>query len=32
LARRVAKPDAAVGVIEKRLMTWQPKAGETEKL
>ena len=24
--------DAAVGRIEKRLMTWQPKAGETEKL
>jgi len=24
--------DAAVGVIEKRLMKWQPKAGETEKL
>ena len=24
--------DAAVGKIEKRLMTWQPKAGETEKL
>ena len=24
--------DAAVGRIERRLMTWQPKAGETEKL
>ncbi|HRN75511.1 ABC transporter permease [Ottowia sp.] len=24
--------DGIVGVIEKRLMTWQPKAGETEKL
>ena len=24
--------DALVGVIEKRLMKWQPKAGETEKL
>lgn len=24
--------DAIVGKIEKRLMTWQPKAGETEKL
>ncbi|HAJ13159.1 MAG TPA: ABC transporter permease, partial [Comamonadaceae bacterium] len=24
--------DALVGVIERRLMTWQPKAGETEKL
>ncbi len=24
--------DALVGSIEKRLMTWQPKAGETEKL
>jgi NitT/TauT family transport system permease protein len=24
--------DAAVGKIEKRLMKWQPKAGETEKL
>jgi NitT/TauT family transport system permease protein len=24
--------DGAVGVIEKRLMKWQPKAGETEKL
>ncbi len=24
--------DAAVGVIERRLMKWQPKAGETEKL
>jgi NitT/TauT family transport system permease protein len=24
--------DAAVGRIEKRLMTWQPKSGETEKL
>ena len=24
--------DAMVGVIEKRLMKWQPKAGETEKL
>ena len=24
--------DAAVGVVEKRLMKWQPKAGETEKL
>jgi NitT/TauT family transport system permease protein len=24
--------DAAVGRIEKRLMKWQPKAGETEKL
>jgi NitT/TauT family transport system permease protein len=24
--------DGAVGRIEKRLMTWQPKAGETEKL
>ncbi len=24
--------DAAVGVIEKRLMKWQPKAGETERL
>ena len=24
--------DAAVGRIEKRLMKWQPKSGETEKL
>ncbi|MDZ4123047.1 MAG: ABC transporter permease, partial [Hydrogenophaga sp.] len=24
--------DAAVGRIEKRLMKWQPKVGETEKL
>ncbi|MGE5116950.1 MAG: ABC transporter permease [Betaproteobacteria bacterium] len=24
--------DAAVGVVEKRLMKWQPRAGETEKL
>jgi NitT/TauT family transport system permease protein len=24
--------DAAVGRIEKRLMKWQPRAGETEKL
>ena len=24
--------DAAVGRIERRLMKWQPKAGETEKL
>jgi NitT/TauT family transport system permease protein len=24
--------DAAVGVIERRLLTWQPRAGETEKL
>src|SRR5436189_2431245 len=24
--------DAAVGAIEQRLMTWQPKAGETEKI
>ncbi|TNF55671.1 MAG: ABC transporter permease, partial [Burkholderiales bacterium] len=24
--------DAVVGRIEKRLMKWQPKAGETEKL
>ncbi|WP_395700518.1 ABC transporter permease [Aquabacterium sp.] len=24
--------DAAVGFIERRLLTWQPKAGETEKL
>jgi NitT/TauT family transport system permease protein len=24
--------DAAVGSIEKHLMKWQPKAGETEKL
>ena len=24
--------DLAVGVIEKRLMKWQPKSGETEKL
>jgi len=24
--------DAAVGVVEKRLMKWQPKVGETEKL
>ena len=24
--------DAAVGRIEKRLMKWQPQAGETEKL
>ena len=24
--------DAAVGKVEKRLMKWQPKAGETEKL
>jgi NitT/TauT family transport system permease protein len=24
--------DALVGVIEKRLMKWQPKVGETEKL
>jgi NitT/TauT family transport system permease protein len=24
--------DAAVGAVEKRLMKWQPKAGETEKL
>jgi NitT/TauT family transport system permease protein len=24
--------DALVGVAEKRLMKWQPKAGETEKL
>jgi len=24
--------DAAVGITEKRLMKWQPKSGETEKL
>jgi NitT/TauT family transport system permease protein len=24
--------DGAVGRIEKRLMKWQPRAGETEKL
>ena len=24
--------DAAVGRVEKRLMVWQPRAGETEKL
>ena len=24
--------DALVGLIEKRLLTWQPKQGETEKL
>jgi NitT/TauT family transport system permease protein len=24
--------DAIVGTIERRLMTWQPKAGETEKI
>jgi NitT/TauT family transport system permease protein len=24
--------DAAVGKVEKRLMKWQPRAGETEKL
>jgi len=24
--------DVAVGVIEKRLMKWQPKSGETEKM
>jgi len=24
--------DALVGKVEKRLMKWQPKAGETEKL
>ena len=24
--------DAAVGKLEKRLMKWQPKVGETEKL
>ena len=24
--------DAAVGRIEKRLMKWQPRSGETEKL
>ena len=24
--------DAAVGLIERRLMTWQPKAGVTEKV
>jgi NitT/TauT family transport system permease protein len=24
--------DAAVGLVEKRLMKWQPRAGESEKL
>jgi NitT/TauT family transport system permease protein len=24
--------DGAVGMVEKRLMKWQPKSGETEKL
>ena len=24
--------DAIVGVVERRLMTWQPRSGETEKL
>ena len=24
--------DAAVGAVEKRLMKWQPRAGETERL
>ena len=24
--------DAAVGTLEKRLMKWQPRAGETERL
>ena len=24
--------DALVGVVERRLMTWQPRAGETEKV
>jgi NitT/TauT family transport system permease protein len=24
--------DGAVGIVEKRLMKWQPRAGETERL
>jgi NitT/TauT family transport system permease protein len=24
--------DTAVGAVERRLMTWQPRAGETEKI
>jgi hypothetical protein len=24
--------DSLVGVVERRLMTWQPKAGQTEKV